>query len=1008
MKRLNDILFSMTTTVILLLVFGISIAYATFAEKNHGTAYAHEIVYNAKWFEFLLVLVIVNLTGSLIRYKMTDKKKFGVLLFHLSFVVILIGAGITRYLGSEGIMHLREGETLDEITSGNSSVLITAELNGLRAEKRTKFRFSANKSNNFSKSVKIDGRTITVKERFVIPHIVETIEEKPQGNPALELFVMDRNNLSEKMILEMGESAESNGQKFTFDGNAPEADFIFTTDGGNLLMKAKVPVSRMHMMEKEETELSAGTLISVQPRTVYKTGEIIFVLRKYFQHAGKSLVQSNMESNSMHRVSDAKAAVLFNVSSGNNAAQLYVMMPENGTIQTGTCIIDGINVTVSHGNLPQKLPFSITLREFQLDRYSGSNSPSSYASEITLNDPEMDVVKPYRIFMNNILHYRGYRFYQSSYDSDEKGSVLLVNHDYWGTLVTYAGYLLMMIGMILTLFSKNSRFRTVIRLSKNSEDKGAAARLMVLALMVVCSSNLMAADKTSDKKQHLGALSSLLIQDRVQGRIEPISTYASDVIRKITKKSSYKGQSALEVFISMTVNPAEWLNEPVIKVAHEGLARELGAIGEYVSFTQLIHQEENGMYVLSEKINAVYQKAPSMRGQYEKELMNVDERLNILNSLFHGTLLNIFPDKTGTGWTAVPRSVAGSNVELNDTGSILHQDSYPGELLNAYLSSFEKGCQTGDWNNADMALINLKNYQVLNGGNQIPSTTKIKMEVLYNNLSIFLTLGILYGLLGVVLISLHLLNILKYCSKTEKRLNRSIYPLLLMFIMYTGGLALRWYISGHAPWSNGYESMIFVGWATALAGLVFANRSPVILAITSLLAAIALSVAGMSWMNPEITNLVPVLKSYWLVFHVVIIMSSYGFFATAALMALFNLFLMITRTGKNAIRLNENIRKFSYIIELLLTVGLFMLAIGCVLGGIWANESWGRYWGWDAKETWALVSILVYSIILHLRKIPAMNNMLLFNIFSFIGFASILMTYLGVNYYLSGMHSYGQ
>jgi len=239
-------------------------------------------------------------------------------------------------------------------------------------------------------------------------------------------------------------------------------------------------------------------------------------------------------------------------------------------------------------------------------------------------------------------------------------------------------------------------------------------------------------------------------------------------------------------------------------------------------------------------------------------------------------------------------------------------------------------------------------------------------------------------------------------------LNKSIYPLAFMFLLYTGGLIMRWYISGHAPWSDGYEAMIFVGWGAALSGLVFASRSPITLAITSLLSAIALSVAGMSWMNPEITNLVPVLKSYWLVIHVAVITSSYGFFAMAAMLGLFNLCLMVARTEKNKLRLNESILEFSYIIELALTIGLFMLTVGTFLGGIWANESWGRYWGWDSKETWALVSVLVYSVILHLRNIPKTNNLLVFNTVSVIGFGSVIMTFVGVNYYLSGMHSYGQ
>ena len=1088
MKKLTDILFSMVTSVILLLIFGVAIGYATFAENSSGTPYAHDIVYNAKWFELLLALLIVNLIGSVIRFKITNKKKFSILLFHLSFIVILLGAGITRYFGSEGVMHLRQGQTSNEITSEKSSVRITAELNGQKEEKTTEFTFSETESNDFSKSISVGGKTITIQNTLLMPNAIETIEEDPKGEPAFDLFVMTQGNQGMEVILSAGESKEYGGQLYAFGDASGKADVNFTMDGDNLLMKSKVSVEKMGMMESSESIFTLGTLIPVQERTIYKTENAIFVLKKYMQHAKKSLTQYNPESNKMGVMMKGHTAVVFNVSDGNTTKMVNVMTAENETLEPGTCLINDVKISISYGNLPYKLPFSITLREFQLDRYPGSNSPSSYASEITVNDPEMKLVKPFRIYMNNILNYRGYRFFQSSYDQDEKGTILSVNHDYWGTLVTYVGYFFMLIGMVLTLFNKNSRFHTVIRLSKSLQDKRKASKALLVAVLLGFSASIFAVDNNSSKKEHFEALSSLLIQDEAQGRIEPISTYASDVIRKITKKTSYNGQSALDVFISMMINPTQWQKEPVIKVAHDGLAKELGAAKDHVSFNQLVDMQHGGIYKLSEKVNAAYQKDPSQRNQYEKELINVDERLNILNSIFTGTLLNIFPAQAdkNSKWTSaatistqtqpepmatvakggscpmtgktgmsdkpadstpteamgsagdkcpvtgksgkagkidesamqsIPDSAAKSSAggEMNASGMMGGmptmnpiESTGPDKLLNNYLSAVQEGYENGNWNNANMALLSLKNYQILNGGNQLPSKTRVKMEVMYNNLSIFLVLAILYGLIGIVLISLHLLNILKFNAKVEKWLDKSIYPLGIMFLVYTAGLALRWYISSHAPWSNGYESMIFVGWATTLAGLVFAMRSPITLAITSLLAAIALAVAGMSWMNPEITNLVPVLKSYWLVIHVAVITSSYGFFATAAMLALFNMCLMIARNQKNAIKLNDNIQEFSYIIELTLTIGLFMLTVGTFLGGIWANESWGRYWGWDSKETWALVSVLIYSAILHLRKIKSTNNLLIFNAVSVLGFSTIIMTYFGVNYYLSGMHSYGQ
>jgi cytochrome c-type biogenesis protein CcsB len=230
----------------------------------------------------------------------------------------------------------------------------------------------------------------------------------------------------------------------------------------------------------------------------------------------------------------------------------------------------------------------------------------------------------------------------------------------------------------------------------------------------------------------------------------------------------------------------------------------------------------------------------------------------------------------------------------------------------------------------------------------------------------------------------------------------------LGFLLYTTGLMIRWYISGHAPWSNGYETMIYVGWATSLSGFIFVRRSPITLAVTTILAAIILFVAGMSWMNPEITNLVPVLKSYWLVVHVAIITASYGFLAMGALLGMLNLVLMVLRNKKNETNIRFTILEVSYIIEMALIIGVMLLTIGSFLGGVWANESWGRYWGWDPKETWALVTVLIYAFILHLRKIPGLKSIFALSSLALVGLSTVLMTFFGVNYYLSGMHSYGQ
>jgi len=232
------------------------------------------------------------------------------------------------------------------------------------------------------------------------------------------------------------------------------------------------------------------------------------------------------------------------------------------------------------------------------------------------------------------------------------------------------------------------------------------------------------------------------------------------------------------------------------------------------------------------------------------------------------------------------------------------------------------------------------------------------------------------------------------------------YIILFFFILHTGGLITRWFISGHAPWSDAYESMIYVAWATLFFGLIFGRKSDLTLASTAFVSSMILMIAHWNWMDPAIANLVPVLDSYWLMIHVAVIVGSYGPFALGMIIGVVTLLLMLLTNKKNKEKIELNIKELTIINELSITVGLIMLTIGNFLGGMWANESWGRYWGWDPKETWALISIMVYAFVIHMRLVPGLRSNWTFNFMSIVAFASILMTYFGVNFYLVGLHSY--
>jgi cytochrome c-type biogenesis protein CcsB len=283
--------------------------------------------------------------------------------------------------------------------------------------------------------------------------------------------------------------------------------------------------------------------------------------------------------------------------------------------------------------------------------------------------------------------------------------------------------------------------------------------------------------------------------------------------------------------------------------------------------------------------------------------------------------------------------------------------------------------------------------------------------VFYNEANIFILLKNVYSILSVLLLILAFAeNVKSGKSKVITYiLNFLTLVLGLAFIYHTIGMGLRWYITGHAPWSNGYEALLLVAWGSLLAGFIFAKHSKLTLAATALLAFFMLMTAGLSSYDPQLTNLPPVLKSYWLIIHVATLTISYGFLGLGFILGLMNLIIYLIKNKNNYKRLDLLILENTYIIEMNLIIGLVLATIGTFLGAVWANESWGTYWAWDAKETWALIIVITYAIVIHMRFIPKLKGKYAFNVASVLAFSSVLMTFVGVNYYLSkGMHSYAQ
>ena len=325
-----------------------------------------------------------------------------------------------------------------------------------------------------------------------------------------------------------------------------------------------------------------------------------------------------------------------------------------------------------------------------------------------------------------------------------------------------------------------------------------------------------------------------------------------------------------------------------------------------------------------------------------------------------------------------------------------------------YIMTLRTANETGDYVNADKLLEAFKQNQRNHGDEVLPSEAKIDTEIIYNKLDVFNRLWKWYPVMGLFLFMVLVFQIFKDRSIWRVTVYFLTGIIVIFFLWHTAGLVLRWYISGHAPWTNAYESILYVSWATMGMGLLFARRSNMTLAAAAFVAGILLWIAHQNWVDPAVGNLVPVLDSYWLMIHVAVIVASYGPLIVGAILGFVSLILIILTTKKNKARMDINIKELTIINEVTITIGLIMLTIGNFLGGQWANESWGRYWGWDPKETWALISIMIYAFVIHTRLVPGLRGKWTFNFLSLIAIASIMMTYFGVNYYLVGLHSYGQ
>ena len=1100
--------FSMECASVMLLILALACAIATFIETAYGTEVAWAMVYSTAWFGALMVLLGINLTYNIYRYRMIKLRTLPALIFHASFLFMLAGAILTRYFGFEGNIHIREGGESSIVTTKDEVVqLLTLGSDGeFISADESKFLNGAGRM-NFDLNLDVEGRIANLKFKELVEHGELKWVQDPTGQAPARVELLFSNNVgSQNVSLQSGESMEIGELSITFNAEPKSKNFIYIkSKDGKFYLNSSLDINATKMADMSTSPLKRNEDNPLGNLLLYSFDGINFAPVSLLSSAVEKFVPVDANL-------PGEPGVVATLSFAGQSREIYVPRDSHGASYK----VGDKNFIVALAPKMLHLPFKIALRDFVMDRYPGTNSPSGYKSEITLKDGNSSF--DYDIFMNHVLDYGGYRFFQSSYDTDERGTVLSVNKDP-GKVPTYIGYFLLCVGMFFNFFNRGSRFFKLSRLisenthlarekdvnSKNSASssvpvssaessaskrakksrrgtKGAALALVgALALSLSAlypsvanaeqssttqnstsqnsasnaaaenpapqspasvqnstsqnfvqnsaaeNSNQSSTPQESAAEQGsvpphnfstMGGelavpkfdpkfsedLASLVIQG-FDGRMEPFDTVSRELLNKIYRADNYKAPNG-EILnhnaaaLSFMLNQSYWRRAPIIKVSEPELKKILGMDEKQSHASMMDFFEFKGgesYYKLDKMVEEINRKPLGNRGVLDKEIIKVNERVNVFYSAFMGDDFRIIPVKNAKNNEWLSPLYLGDALDQNESAEVK-------KMMGIFVSSVVYAQESGDWSGAEKMLSYVKKYQAQNGANLMPSESAIKYEILFNKTKIFSRLFPIYTISGFLLLIFIFLRMMKPALRLGGAFKLVYIVNIVAFIAHTAGLALRGYVSGHAPWSNSYESLIYIAWALSLSGIFFSRKSAISLALTSIMAGITLMVAHLSDIDPQITNLQPVLKSHWLTIHVSVITASYGFLGLCMLLGIFTI-VMFLFDKKNP-EIARNIAEATHINEMSMILGLCLLTVGNFLGGVWANESWGRYWGWDPKETWALITIFIYAVVVHFRFMPKLNNQFAFAVASMFAYFSVIMTYFGVNFYLSGMHSY--
>lgn len=642
------------------------------------------------------------------------------------------------------------------------------------------------------------------------------------------------------------------------------------------------------------------------------------------------------------------------------------------------------------GMKEEKLPFSLCLQKFEAKMHDGTNAVADYSSKFTVIDG--DDKSEGEVSMNNIYSHRSYRLYQSSYDEDSKGSVLAINADPYGIPVTYTGYALLFISLVWMLFDPKGGYRKLLK--SPLLKKGALITALILSMGNIqtlhaesATGNLQNAVLPKETAEKFGEL-HILYNDRIC----PVQTFALDFCKKIYGARSYQGLTAEQVLSGWVFFGNTWANEPFIKIK-SGEMKTAMNLPDYASLNTFFNREMGG-YTIGQYVQEYYN---GQQDKFHQQAADIDGKIQIIMELREGVSLKVLPytfTKNVKATKDHPFIKAGTTTWFSPVDKLPQAVEHQHALYIRNVFSLLNGdVKAGNTSRVNEFFVKMKKYQEVSSGNSLPTNTQYKAERI-NNAFPFATILFMANLtLGFIAL---FYTIYRMTKKREIKVLNIALPILLgvSFLALTFGLALRWIISGNVPMSNGYESMLTVAWLVMLISILMQLRIRIVMVFGFLISGFFLLVSHINQMDPAIGQMMPVLNSPLLSIHVSIIMMSYALLSLTFI------------CGIMGICMRSHGEELQALSRIFLYPALTTMGFGIFIGAIWANVSWGNYWSWDSKETWALITFMIYAVIVHTQSLPVFRKPLVYHIYITLAFLSIAMTYFGVNYFLTGMHSY--